>query len=102
MIVLPNTDERGALQIAKQVWSAVSNQRISHEASPFGVVTISAGCATITPSHGVVSSQLVDCADRGMYEAKRHGRNCVCSSGDLGREIGPSLSSPIMGMKPGS
>lgn len=82
-IVLPNTDEMGALEIAKQLRSAVAGRRISHEASPHGVVTISGGCATITPRLGEGPSQLVDQADRALYAAKRHGRNRVCTSRDL-------------------
>lgn len=101
-IVLPNTDERGALQIAKQLRNAVANQRICHEASPYGVVTISAGCATITPRLGVVPSQLVDRADRAMYEAKRNGRNRVCASSDLETEFGRSPSTPTIAIKLGS
>jgi diguanylate cyclase (GGDEF)-like protein/PAS domain S-box-containing protein len=96
-IVLPNTDEKGALAITKQLWSSVWNQRISHEASPYGIVTISAGCATITPRLGVGPSQLVDWADRAMYEAKRQGRNRVCTSRDLEPEIVSSSSTPING-----
>jgi diguanylate cyclase (GGDEF)-like protein/PAS domain S-box-containing protein len=94
-IVLPNTDEKGALEIARQLWSAVLKQRISHEASPCGIVTISAGCATITPHLAIRPTQLVDLADRAMYEAKRQGRNCVSTSRNLGPEIGSSLSIPI-------
>jgi diguanylate cyclase (GGDEF)-like protein len=96
-IVLPNTDESGALEIAKQLWNAVQNQRIIHQASPYGVVTISAGCATITPRLGVGPSQLVERADQAMYQAKRQGRNRVCASRNLDPEIGPSGSTPTIG-----
>jgi diguanylate cyclase (GGDEF)-like protein len=100
-IVLPNTDEEGALQMATELRSAVAEQRISHEASPYGVVTISAGCATVTPRLGVAPSQLVDWADRAMYEAKRQGRNRVCTSSGLEAAIGGSPSAPIIEMKMG-
>jgi diguanylate cyclase (GGDEF)-like protein/PAS domain S-box-containing protein len=82
-IILPNTDEDGTLEIARRLWSAVRNQQVSHEASPYGVVTISAGCATILPQSGLRPSQLVESADRAMYEAKRQGRNRVCTGNDL-------------------
>ena len=92
----PNSDERGAVEIARQLWSAVANQSISHEAIPYGV-TISTGCATITRRFGVGPSQLVDWADRAMYEAKRHGRYRACTSRNLDPEIGRSPSTPILG-----
>ncbi len=81
-IILPNTDERGTLEIARQLWNAVSKRSIAHEGSPHGVVTISAGCATMIPQQAIHPSQLIDRADRAMYEAKRRGRNCVCVSNE--------------------
>lgn len=83
-IILPNTDEDGALEIARRLWIAVGKQQVVHEASPHGVVTISAGCATILPQVGLRPSQLVERADRAMYEAKRQGRNRVCTGDDVG------------------
>lgn len=94
-IVMPNTDAGGALEIAEQLRSTVSSQQMCHQASPFGVVTISVGCATITPSLGVGPSQLVDWADRALYEAKRLGRNRVCASHSLELEMDPSPSTPM-------
>ena len=79
-IVLPNTDERGAFQIAQHISDAVSSRRIPHHGSPFDIVTVSAGCATIIPDPGMEPSLLIDNADRAMYEAKRQGRNRVCVS----------------------
>ena len=81
-IVLPNTDERGALEIARRLSDAVRNRGISHEGSPYGVVTVSAGCATVVPELRIHPSRLVEKADHAMYEAKRRGRNRVCVSGD--------------------
>lgn len=92
-IILPNTDEDGALEIARRLWTAVRNQQDIHEASPYGVVTISAGCATVLPQVGLRPSQLVERADRAMYEAKRQGRNRVCAAKDLGHETGDPLHS---------
>ena len=81
-IVMPNTDERGALEIAHQLSDAVSQRRINHGSSPYGVVTISAGCATIVPETAIHPSRLIEKADHAMYDAKRRGRNRVCVSDD--------------------
>ena len=81
-IVMPNTDEMGALSIARQFSDRVSGKEICHEGSPYRVVTISAGCATVVPQPGMSFTHLVELADHAMYEAKRHGRNRVCSSQD--------------------
>jgi diguanylate cyclase (GGDEF)-like protein/PAS domain S-box-containing protein len=86
-IVMPNTDEMGALSIARQFSDAVNRREICHEGSPYRVVTISAGCATVVPQPGMSSTHLVELADHAMYEAKRHGRNRVCSSPDQGSPI---------------
>jgi diguanylate cyclase (GGDEF)-like protein len=92
-IILPNTLEDGALSIARRLRAAIENEQIIHEASPHGVVTISAGCATIIPEVGIGPSQLVEWADLAMYEAKRRGRNRVCTSHDLAPEIRDGSSS---------
>ena len=98
-IILPNTDQNGAQAIAHRLWTAVKNEQILHEASPYGVVTISAGSASIVPQLGLGPSELVEWADLAMYEAKRRGRNRVCASADLDPTIRdrsrPPLSQPI-------
>ena len=86
-IVLPNTDVHGALLIARQLSDAVSRNAICHEGSPYHVVTISAGCASVVPQPGMSSSHLVELADHAMYEAKRHGRNRVFTSQEDGSTI---------------
>jgi len=91
-IVMPNTDETGALSIAQQLSNAVSRSRINHEGSPYGVVTISSGCATVVPQLGLNSCHLIELADSAMYLAKRQGRNRVCTSGKQGPEMRVQLS----------
>jgi diguanylate cyclase (GGDEF)-like protein len=75
-IVLPETDIAGAVQIVNDVLTAVRSCAIPHEASSFGIVTISAGIAALNP--GQQHSEwtwLVEMADTALYAAKALGRN---------------------------
>lgn len=77
-ILLPNTDLAGAQAVAERIREAVQNLQMAHNGSPFGVVTLSAGVATIAPQRGVhVAGMLVEAADKALYVAKSAGRNQV-------------------------
>ena len=76
-VVLPNTASDGAIQIAQQICSAMRSRQLPHSANPLGIVTVSAGCATLVPQMGKHAATLVDCADQALYQAKNAGRNCV-------------------------
>lgn len=76
--ILPETEGDGAALIAEQLRCAVLGAGISHGGAPAGGhVSISAGVATMIPSHGLQSPILVDMADKALYVAKRDGRNRV-------------------------
>jgi diguanylate cyclase (GGDEF)-like protein/PAS domain S-box-containing protein len=84
-VILPNTGNRGAMQVANEISEAVRNRKIGHAASSFGVVTISVGCATVIPRFGQHALELVRLADEALYKAKRMGRNHVCNANIMGR-----------------
>jgi diguanylate cyclase (GGDEF)-like protein len=76
VIVLPNTDAAGALSVAKQIQSSISNLKLDHaksEISPF--ITLSLGVTSQIPTSNGNPKQMVALADRGLYEAKKQGRN---------------------------
>lgn len=76
-IVLPHTDLAGASAVAERMRAEILALRMPHDESPFGVVTASLGVAAlVTPMD---ARDLVARADRQLYQAKRLGRNRVCS-----------------------
>ena len=84
-ILLPNTDAGGAQAVAERIRQAIQNLRIAHSGSPLGVVTVSAGVATVAPVRGQhIAGMLVEAADKALYAAKSAGRNRVCVEGQCG------------------
>jgi diguanylate cyclase (GGDEF)-like protein len=81
-ILLPNTDIEGAYAVAERIRLAIEHLAMTHGGSPRGVVTISAGVATLSPKRGAhLASMLVEAADKALYAAKAGGRNMVCLAG---------------------
>jgi diguanylate cyclase (GGDEF)-like protein/PAS domain S-box-containing protein len=78
VVVLPNTESEGALQVANEICESVRGRRLPHSNSPFGIVTISIGCATLVPQAGRYATDLIAIADHALYNAKHNGRNQVC------------------------
>lgn len=74
-VVLPDTDSRGALDVAEKMRSAVESRAILHLGSSHGIVTLSVGCATLTPQQKAGAFDLVRTADSALYRAKAAGRN---------------------------
>ncbi len=80
LAVLPNTDERGAREVAEAMRRSVMHLNLRHEGSPdTRQVTVSAGVAATVPGEGVAAgvADLVASADRALYRAKHGGRNAV-------------------------
>ncbi|WOD39424.1 diguanylate cyclase domain-containing protein [Nodosilinea sp. E11] len=84
VIVLPNTDAKGAETVAEDVRLLVRNQQIPHEASTVDqVVTLSLGVASILPGPDTSSDNLIKQADTALYKAKHNGRDQVSVAPDL-------------------
>ena len=78
VIVLPDTDEAGALDVARRVLEAVDALEIAHSGSPeHGHITVSLGVAAVVPDAEGSTESLLDIADRALYVAKRSGRRQV-------------------------
>jgi len=78
IVVLPNTAAAGARQMAEWIRMAVESARLPHAGNlPYGVITVSVGCATMVPRPEITHLHLLEAADRALYMAKSSGRNCV-------------------------
>jgi diguanylate cyclase (GGDEF)-like protein len=76
-ILLPDTDQAGALRIAEKVHAEVSTLAIGSAGIGAGAVTVSIGLASGVPNGGATTAltDLYRLADRALYEAKAGGRN---------------------------
>ncbi|MCU1592753.1 MAG: diguanylate cyclase with sensor [Frankiales bacterium] len=74
VVILPETDEAGAVQLAERICHAVSRKPFGEPGVPPVHLTVSAGAA-VFPAHGLAASVLLARADEALYAAKRSGRN---------------------------
>ena len=80
VIVLPNTNQEGAALLAKKICLKIQALQIPHLASPVDLyVTLSLGVAGCIPHHDSSPQDLVAIADKNLYQAKKMGRNRVCT-----------------------
>ena len=93
--ILPDTDAQGAEFIAHRMLKAVVGLSIPHHASPTAShVTISLGVATRIPHPDISSSDLIDMADKALYQAKESGRNCCRMGGGGTNDLVVSADDP--------
>ncbi len=78
VVVLPQGSLKGAMTVAERIREGVENMRIEHiESTTGGIVTISLGIATRKIVDADSYEQLIQCADKALYLAKKRGRNQV-------------------------
>ena len=75
-IMMPETELLGAVTLAETLREKVAEHRFSFQGENISV-TISMGCAAIDAED--TATGLIARADEKLYEAKRSGRNRVCS-----------------------
>ena len=74
-VLLPNTDQEGAMRAFNKVRNKVLNYEFKNEKEQFPLPTFSAGLAIHKPGEPV--KNLIERADDMLYKAKQRGRNRI-------------------------
>ncbi|ODN67120.1 GGDEF domain-containing protein [Methylophaga muralis] len=81
VMLLPETDNNAAWSIAERCRQALFKKQIPHDRSKVSqLLTISLGVSTMIPSINDEHNELIDRADKQLYQAKQKGRNCIQSA----------------------
>jgi diguanylate cyclase (GGDEF)-like protein len=76
-VILRDVDDDGAACISERFRAVVAAAGREHVDNPAGIVTISVGAATTTPSPTMTAEELIARADAALYRSKDHGRNQI-------------------------
>ena len=75
-IILPNTSKEEAMTTAQKICNRVAEKKFKLAADKEANVTISLGVSTY-PADGESAVEIIEAADKCLYEAKNNGRNQV-------------------------
>ena len=78
ILVLPGASSTSALRTAERLRELVVEERIPHETSQAAkYITVSQGVVSIQPDAELQPSDLINLADKALYQAKDAGRNAI-------------------------
>ena len=90
-VIVPETGAVGAIQAAERIRAAV----LAADVGVVGQVSVSLGIS-VYPFHAMETRDLVDAADRALYEAKRAGKNRArISGGPSSSDLRPTPMGPV-------
>jgi diguanylate cyclase (GGDEF)-like protein len=74
MLLLPGIGGKSALDVAEWIRKSVRDLHLPSEAAP---ATVSVGVTVMSPRPGMDHRELIDAADKALYQAKANGRDRV-------------------------
>ncbi len=78
-LVFAETSLELAVEEVQHVFDRLATLHIEHAGTTLGRVSLSAGLASANPTGQRTMTELVEEADRALYQAKRFGRNRICA-----------------------
>ncbi len=91
LMLLPGSDISDASHAAERARQAVQLLALSHQHSPYGMLTVSGGIASARHIH---ADELIAQADKALYRAKAEGRNRICGSVELASGVSVDTLEP--------
>ncbi len=89
-LLLPQTDEAGAVHVAQRILQTLDAMALPHGASPTApLVTVSIGVCSHVPASApaLQVADLLCSADQALYAAKAAGRARACTRGAAARDV---------------
>jgi diguanylate cyclase (GGDEF)-like protein len=78
ILILPGASRANAMRTATRLQEMVQEEAIPHQSSGIAdVLTVSQGLITARPENELSPGELVQKADKALYEAKERGRNAI-------------------------